>query len=231
MEAFPESLEYRLLEAYHSRRRSRSNVKRPVVLQCDGLGASRNEVDSSKKRTFVLQCLRIPGPAPIIVQSSSASVDTGEFAEVADKLTCIVDSAPLAPTPLAVEDSDDVIKRLVELLKESGDKLNEEILRDRELSGFLEKSFSYSLFESLASAFIRAVVPKSSEAKVASENKTRIAWTFEMTSRLGALELQPMNKSMGFGARYLHQHFAPWIQQHGGWEKVFNDDESDEEIQ
>ena len=83
--------------------------------------------------------------------------------------------------------------------------------------GYLQNSFSYTVFENVASAFVGSVVPTSTREEEASEQKTVIAWTFEMTRRLTALDLQPMNRVMGFGAQYLHQHFAPWIQQHGGW--------------
>lgn len=83
-------------------------------------------------------------------------------------------------------------------------------MRDHELLGLLQNCFSYTVFENVASAFIRSVAP-------ASKRENQIAWTFEMTSRLRALDLQPMNRVMGFGAQYLHQHYAQWVQQHGGW--------------
>ncbi|KAI4901621.1 hypothetical protein NFI96_000819 [Prochilodus magdalenae] len=120
----------------------------------------------------------------------------------------------IIPVRSASFENTDIIERLVELLKKHGDKLNEEIHKDRELIGYLQNSFTYSVFENVASAFISSVVPTSKEKD---EQKAGIAWTCEMTSRLGALDLQPMNRVMGFGAQYLHQHFAPWIQRHGGW--------------
>lgn len=61
------------------------------------------------------------------------------------------------------------------------------------------------------------MVPPGNQRKEDNDQKLKIAWTFEMTSRLSAIDLQPMNRAMGFGAQYVHQHFAPWIQQRGGW--------------
>ncbi|XP_035381058.1 apoptosis facilitator Bcl-2-like protein 14 [Electrophorus electricus] len=214
MEAF--QTEYRLLEVYHDRRKCKSNPGTDIILQ--GYWANRAPGSGGPARH-----------GQRFLEYSLASLDTDHFEDVADKLTHIVDSVPVTPKE-AVPDTDDLTQRLVELLKESGDQLNQKILKDCELSGFLERSFSYSAFESLASAFVRVVAPESRQPEWA-DKKTQIAWTFEMTSRLGALDLQPTNRIMGYGAQYLHQYFAPWIQQHGGWEKVFNSDESDEEIQ
>ncbi|KAK1785320.1 hypothetical protein P4O66_018243 [Electrophorus voltai] len=250
MEAF--QTEYRLLEVYHDRRKCKSNPGTDIILQ--GYWANRAPGSGGPARH-----------GQRFLEYSLASLDTDHFEDVADKLTHIVDSVPVTPKE-AVPDTDDLTQRLVELLKESGDQLNQkvttsrrltnrqqtaffpyclltldvflspvwltllQILKDCELSGFLERSFSYSAFESLASAFVRVVAPESRQPEWA-DKKTQIAWTFEMTSRLGALDLQPTNRIMGYGAQYLHQYFAPWIQQHGGWEKVFNSDESDEEIQ
>lgn len=73
------------------------------------------------------------------------------------------------------------------------------------------------MFVNLASAFIRSIVPLGKQREEDNDQKIKIAWTFEMTSRLSALALQPMNRAMGFGAQYVHQQFAPWIQKHGGW--------------
>lgn len=92
-----------------------------------------------------------------------------------------------------------------------------QIKNDEELFGYLQGLLSYNLFETLASAFINSVVPPGNQRKEDNDQKLKIAWTFEMTSRLSAIDLQPMNRAMGFGAQYVHQHFAPWIQQRGGW--------------
>lgn len=85
---------------------------------------------------------------------------------------------------------------------------------DEQLLTYLQ-GFSYRMFVELASAFTRSMVPLGKEKN--NDQKIKMAWTFEMTSRLSALDLQPMNRAMGFGAQYVQQHFSQWIQQHGGW--------------
>ncbi|XP_051512445.1 apoptosis facilitator Bcl-2-like protein 14 [Myxocyprinus asiaticus] len=166
---------------------------------------------------------------PCLYMCRTGSKPGGEkYSDVAEKLTQIVDSGLLVRDGVEAdgeESNDDVIQRLVDLLKESGDELNQKIQKSYELLGYLQSSFSYSLFDRLTSAFIGSVVPEHERSRM---NREQIALTFEVTSRLNALDLHPMNRIMGFGAQYLQQHFTPWIHQHGGWEKAFVVDDEDE---
>ncbi|KAL6479028.1 hypothetical protein MHYP_G00124610 [Metynnis hypsauchen] len=224
--------EYRLLKAYCCKRGPRSKAKPRAEAPLCAQSRFRKKSSNGRDVHFVQSASK--GRDEVLFRSA-VTADTDEpdeFEDVADQLTDIVDSTPLAHDDVVKDGVDNhVIQRLVELLKKCGDELNEEIQKDRELMGYLQNSFSYTVFENVASAFVGSVVPTSTQKEEASEQKALIAWTFEMTSRLTALDLQPMNRVMGFGAQYLHQHFAPWIQQHGGWNKVFNSDESDDEVQ
>ncbi|KAB5574846.1 hypothetical protein PHYPO_G00213840 [Pangasianodon hypophthalmus] len=208
--------EYQLLESYHKKRKSRSIAKprHPIVLQ----GWS-----GKYQQPIVNRCEQVSAGKRV---PASAEAEPEAFAQVADKLTHIVDSAPPAQDQVVTDCG--VIQRLVELLKEYGDQVNEKIQKDKELLSYLQGLFSYNLFEELASAFIHSMVTPGKQREEDIDQKMKIAWTFEMTSRLSALDLQPMNRAMGFGAQYVHQHFAPWIQQHGGWENAFKSDEDDE---
>ncbi|XP_062860797.1 apoptosis facilitator Bcl-2-like protein 14 [Trichomycterus rosablanca] len=198
--------ELQLLETYHCMRKSKTRAK------------PQNKVTN----TGVLF------KKIVVTPQGPASAGTGTTSSVVDELTRIVDRVPAAQDEVQTDSDTDLIQRLVDLLKESGDKLNEKIQRDKELLGYLENCFSYNLFETLTAAFICKVVPAREQAEETTEQKRKIAWTFEMTSRLSALDLQPMNRVMGFGAQYVHQHFTPWIQQHGGWENTFNSNENDD---
>ncbi|KAG9259370.1 apoptosis facilitator Bcl-2-like protein 14 [Astyanax mexicanus] len=208
--------EHQLLKEYCGRRKpwGKPRGKPRVAPMC---AAPQQEV-MRKRKSSNERCLL----------ETDSSDDTHDVRGVADNLVQIVDSTPLVQDQIVSQSGVDVIQRLVELLKESGDELNEKIQKDRVLLGYLQSSFSYTVFEQLASAFIGSPMPSQSQNQNADEQKKQIAWTFEMTSRLTALDLQPMNRAMGFGAQYLHQNFAQWIQQNGGWEKVFKRDESDE---
>ncbi|XP_026143164.1 apoptosis facilitator Bcl-2-like protein 14 [Carassius auratus] len=154
-----------------------------------------------------------------------------QFGDVAEKLAQIADNRlnfdkELEPdSPVAKEANSDVIVRLVDLLKKSGDELNATIQSNQELLGYLQQTFSYDLFKTLTKAFITSSVPEFLQSR---KKREQIALAFEVTSRLKALDLHPMNRVMGYGAQYLQENFAPWVKQHGGWEKAFDNDDDEE---
>ncbi|XP_056117173.1 apoptosis facilitator Bcl-2-like protein 14 [Rhinichthys klamathensis goyatoka] len=162
-------------------------------------------------------------PQRVFMCSLEAQTGGEKYGNVAEKLTRIVDSRLLIDDGLETDSvNTDVIEQLVDLLKKSGDDLNEKIEKNHELLGYLQCTFSYDFFEKLISAFIKSVVPEFPQSRNKHE---QIALTFEVTSRLRALDLHPMNRVMGFGAQYLQKNFTPWVKQHGGWEKAFDDND------
>ncbi|XP_073706472.1 apoptosis facilitator Bcl-2-like protein 14 [Garra rufa] len=165
-----------------------------------------------------------------------------KFGDVAEKLTQIVDKGLLDKELLPTVDNipffdegiesdgdrdvdQEVIEKLVDLLKKSGDDLNKRIQSNHELLGYLQRTFSYDFYKRLTRAFITSVVPEYLQSR---RKREQIALTFEVTSRLKALDLHPMNRAMGYGAQYLQEYFAPWVNQHGGWEKAFDKDDDEE---
>ncbi|XP_042600125.1 apoptosis facilitator Bcl-2-like protein 14 [Cyprinus carpio] len=178
---------------------------------------------SDEYRLLETYCLKRK-PSARFVQSACEE----KFGDVAKKLAQIAEvqlsfDEGLEPdSPVAKEANSDVIVRLVDLLKKSGDELNETIQCNRELLGYLQQTFSYDLFKALTKAFITSSVPEFLQSRKKCE---QIALAFEVTSRLKALDLHPMNRVMGYGAQYLQENFAPWVKQHGGWEKAFDDEE------
>lgn len=96
--------------------------------------------------------------------------------------------------------------------------LPSQIQSNQELLGYLQQTFSYDLFKTLTKAFITSSVPEFLQSR---KKREQIALAFEVTSRLKALDLHPMNRVMGYGAQYLQENFAPWVKQHGGWVRVY----------
>lgn len=148
---------------------------------------------------------------------------------LANRLTEIADSAKI-PEHFEKddqEDLDDVIKKLVDLLRTAGDKLNDKITKNKALQAELRSSFNYTMFEKVTS-MLQGMVGTSSVDQAAesalSLQRKQIAWAFEVTSRLSAVDLIPMSRLMGFGEQYVQLHHSAWVQQNGGWEKAFNDD-------
>ncbi|KAJ8392223.1 hypothetical protein AAFF_G00077910 [Aldrovandia affinis] len=149
--------------------------------------------------------------------------------EVTDKLKKIVDSVHLDSGDIEPDGPDDVVQKIVELLRESGDRLNEEIKTNKTMADLFRGSFDYSLFERVTSLFLQKVDP-SDIPSLKTPEQAKIALTFEVTNRLTAVDYHPMKMAMGFGAKYLQENFSSWVKNHGGWEKAF-DVEDDEEVQ
>ncbi|XP_072810547.1 apoptosis facilitator Bcl-2-like protein 14 isoform X3 [Vicugna pacos] len=135
---------------------------------------------------------------------------------------------PQPKAPSAKKDGEDqIIAKIVELLKYSGDQLERELKKDKALMSRFQDGLTYPVFKTITDQFLRAVDTRGeSEVKV---HSFKAALAIDAMSKLTAIDNHPMNKVLGFGAKYLKENFTPWIQQHGGWEKVLG--VSDEEVQ
>ncbi|XP_049639299.1 apoptosis facilitator Bcl-2-like protein 14 [Suncus etruscus] len=114
---------------------------------------------------------------------------------------------------------DHAITRIVELLKYSGDQLERELQRDKNLMHSFQDGLSYSIFKSITDQFLRGVDTRGESEVRAQSFKAALA--IDVMTKLTAFDTHPMNRVLGFGTKYLKEHFSPWVQQHGGWEKVF----------
>ncbi|XP_051974252.1 apoptosis facilitator Bcl-2-like protein 14 [Xyrauchen texanus] len=184
--------------------------KFPVFLKC--FKPSRNEDDCYLRQ-----------PAAI----EDETVDDVE--EMASKLTDISNSVHF--TPCELEDDcgkDDIVQRIVELLREHGDKLDEKMKADKEFSQALQSSMTYSFFEKVMDTFFRRVTPEELPPQEEKED-TEVALICEATNQLFGVDHHPMNRVLGFGAKYLQHKFPTWINRNTG--NVDDVDESDEEVQ
>nr|XP_058938646.1 apoptosis facilitator Bcl-2-like protein 14 [Kogia breviceps] len=113
---------------------------------------------------------------------------------------------------------DQIIARIVELLKYSGDQLEREFKRDKALMNSFQDGLSYPVFKTITDRFLRGV-----DTRGESEVKARgfkAALAIDVMAKLTGIDSHPMNRVLGFGTKYLKENFSPWVQQHGGWEKV-----------
>ncbi|XP_053719220.1 apoptosis facilitator Bcl-2-like protein 14 isoform X2 [Synchiropus splendidus] len=151
-----------------------------------------------------------------------------DLEEVVSQLIKMADKIPFSP-PEVEEDSpeeDASIGKLIGLLlRDQGDKLNESV----ELRKALQSAgayMSYTFFEKLMQTLLRKMGLRSQDPDAS--QKTQIAVTCEVTSRLSAADTLPMNRLLGYGATYLKTHSSPWAQHHGGYEEALNSDDEDE---
>ncbi|XP_075583995.1 apoptosis facilitator Bcl-2-like protein 14 [Pelecanus crispus] len=117
-------------------------------------------------------------------------------------------------------DEDKIIHTIVSLLRQSGDQLEEQIQKDRVLYQRFKDMLSYSFFKRITDMFLEDVSADSKSEPGGQVQCTKVAFTMEVATRLTAVDNHPMNLVLGFGLKYLREHFKPWIQDHGGWEKA-----------
>ncbi|XP_029016911.1 apoptosis facilitator Bcl-2-like protein 14 [Betta splendens] len=146
------------------------------------------------------------------------------LAEVVARLTEIADEIPFTRPDIETDaEIDDVERAIGLILRETGDRVNEQ-----ELKKLKELFWDYSFFNNIIKGLLTRMGLKSpypdSPGPHASP-KTQMAVACEAISRLSALDTQPMNNLLGFGARYLHEQHASWAKELGGYEAAFEDDD------
>ncbi|XP_018585470.1 apoptosis facilitator Bcl-2-like protein 14 [Scleropages formosus] len=224
--ALEDSEEFQLLVNYASRR----NIVRAPASKSIMFIKDKEEEKKKKKKKGKLKkiftCVLSQTDTSDQPDGKSGRLESRCRKDVVDTLMRIVDSMHIAPSDIECDGEDDVIQTIVELLKESGDRLNEKMKNDKTLFQKLQ-NFNYAVFAEVTKLFVESAKPSRTSDSEKLEC-AEIALTFEVTRRLTAMQNHPMNLLMGFGARYLKEHFSTWAQQHGGWEKAFDIEDNDE---
>ncbi|KFV89108.1 Apoptosis facilitator Bcl-2-like 14 [Fulmarus glacialis] len=117
-------------------------------------------------------------------------------------------------------DEEKIIQTIVSLLRQSGDQLEEKIKKDKVFYQHFKDMLSYPFFKRITDLFLEGVSADSTSEPGGQVQCTKVAFTMEAATRLTAVDNHPMNLVLGFGLKYLREHFKPWIQDQGGWEKA-----------
>ncbi|XP_077090991.1 uncharacterized protein LOC143742165 [Siphateles boraxobius] len=229
-----DSLEFRLLMSYARKRRPMDTSLQQNIPErelSEKLCKTKRTHKKKKFRlSFITKCIKPktddkPEPQKAVLDSVDGKVD--EMENMVSELTEISDSVHFFPSEIE-SDCDDVVQRLAEILRVHGDELNEKIKDDKALYETLQSSFKYSFFKKVMDAFCRSVASElPTEQK---DQKVDVALICEATSQLCDVN-HPMNRVLGFGAKYLQENYSRWISRnmHVGNGEV--GDESKEEVQ
>ncbi|NXG28745.1 B2L14 protein, partial [Dromaius novaehollandiae] len=114
-------------------------------------------------------------------------------------------------------DEEKIIQTIVALLRNSGDQLEKKIKKDKTLYQHFIDMLSYSFFERVTDLILEDVSADSTSETEGQVQCTKVAFALEVATRLTAVDNHPMNVVLGFGIKYLREHFTPWIQNQGGW--------------
>nr|XP_012780212.1 apoptosis facilitator Bcl-2-like protein 14 [Maylandia zebra] len=120
--------------------------------------------------------------------------------------------------------TDDIVQRLVELIRAEGDDIDRKIKQNLDLQQQL-RDLDYDMFKELTSSVQSLVHP--AERAAPSEvhiQRQKIALVFEVTSRLSATSLVHQRRVLSFGERYIQENHSAWVEQHRGWAEAFSID-------
>ncbi|XP_072890183.1 uncharacterized protein [Hemitrygon akajei] len=106
------------------------------------------------------------------------------------------------------------IEKIVQVLQDQGDKINEKVKDDP----ILQRPMSFRSFKQLVEAFT-ADVEGQMECQASSPELAKIALTMELTRRVAGISSHPVQQLMGYSMQYMDM-FVPWLQEQGGWKKV-----------
>ncbi|XP_058620267.1 uncharacterized protein LOC131532539 isoform X2 [Onychostoma macrolepis] len=149
----------------------------------------------------------------------SVDSDNTYFEKLSEELELIVkeiqfspkeDCAPL-PSAASLGDcsssGDNTTERIISLLKQHGDIIDQKISRNKSVQDFLQK-LSYSSFQQLADRYIAQIPSPLPQTTDASPELVRLAFTLDFTAKVAGLCSQTVGRIMGFGYQYLQDSFT-----------------------
>ncbi|XP_078529606.1 apoptosis facilitator Bcl-2-like protein 14 isoform X3 [Lissotriton helveticus] len=209
---------------------SETSVKRAFKQEGDA-----DRLDSYHSSDLEFQSLSLSVSVENNIVSGDAAPDPETVAYIIDHLVEILNDAPgyssdpgyrtlrrsFSVEADGVSDDEALIQRIAAVLRESGDRLQEEIKSDKTLhQGICELFTSYNYFKKVTDLYVGDQVIE--EEVEIQQQSVKIAFAMDLTTKLTAIDHHPMNKVLGFGVKYLKEKFSPWIKEHGGWEKAFS---------
>ncbi|KAK6318827.1 hypothetical protein J4Q44_G00100380 [Coregonus suidteri] len=113
---------------------------------------------------------------------------------------------------------EDVIKRIIVLMKQQGDVIDNKLKENPSLSAFFQK-LSYSTFQQLADTYVETETPTGQSRQtphtagpgpgpVNAPELVKLAFTLDFTARVACLSRQSTGHIMGLGNRYLEDRFT-----------------------
>lgn len=103
------------------------------------------------------------------------------------------------------ESEEAIIRKIVALLKSTGDHLDEKIKEDTNLTTFF-KDISYSSFKHLADVYVNKEV--TAEVPEMSPEEIKFAFAVHLTAKVAGICNHAVNRIMGFGDQYLQDTFV-----------------------
>lgn len=124
-------------------------------------------------------------------------------------------SPPTAQNACTEVSQEEVIRRIIELIKQQGDKINGTLKENPTVCAYLDSGFSYTSFQQMADQYVQSEVPnKKTRQSVVAPELVKFAFTLDFTARVANLHSQSTGQIMGFGNQYLQDRFTHMSESH-----------------
>ncbi|XP_056316455.1 uncharacterized protein LOC130231083 [Danio aesculapii] len=124
-------------------------------------------------------------------------------------------SPPTSQNACAEVSQEEVIRRIIELIKQQGDKINDTLKENPSVCAYLDSGFSYRSFQQMADQYVQSEVPnKNTRQSVVAPELVKFAFTLDFTARVANLHSQSTGQIMGFGNQYLQDRFTHMSESH-----------------
>ncbi|NXO54363.1 B2L14 protein, partial [Aramus guarauna] len=196
----------------------------PYFLKLEAQSASLQEENSQHQTSETADVNHIADKLVKLVTSRSQEPPSDESSKITLQYQSLSekrdDSGPTVGSEGKEHDEEKIIQTIVSLLRQSGDQLEEKIKKDAFFHQCFKGMLSYPFFKRITDTFLEDVSADSTREPGGHIQCTKVAFTMEVATRLTAVDSHPMNLVLGFGLKYLREHFKTWIQDQGGWEKA-----------
>ncbi|XP_072553139.1 uncharacterized protein [Salminus brasiliensis] len=166
--------------------------------------------ESLKKATLTPEdVVRLPNAVSVEPTSSY-------FEKVSAELERIVKEVKTSPdgeasgghcTAAAAAAPDDAVERIISLLKQQGDAIDEKIRRNSSVHSFLQR-LSYGSFQQLADRYLAQIPQPADRVSHTAPELVQLAFTLDFTAKVAGLSNQAVSRIMGFGNQYLQDRFT-----------------------
>ncbi|XP_016367721.1 uncharacterized protein LOC107708090 [Sinocyclocheilus rhinocerous] len=125
---------------------------------------------------------------------------------------------------------EEVIKRIIELIKQEGDLIHKKLKKNSTVSDYLD-GFTYGFFQQMADQYVQSEVPnKKTQLPVVAPELVKFAFTLDFTARVANLHRQATGQIMGFGNQYLQDRFTHMSESHPHLSDIKAEDRENTEL-
>ncbi|XP_053492302.1 uncharacterized protein LOC128614740 [Ictalurus furcatus] len=124
------------------------------------------------------------------------------------------DSVQPTDTNALSRSQEEVIKRIIDLIKQEGDIINDKLKENTVISSYFN-TITYGSFQQLADQYVNSeVLQQSTQPPVVAPELVKFAFTLDFTARVAGLSRHAPGHILGFGNQYLKERFTYMSESH-----------------